>query len=68
MPVENWDGARIRFDVEAYAQASVAGRVGRLIFFPSQFTQLNLLMDPMCDWTLEAQQKVGSPGRQAGTR
>lgn len=29
MPVENWDGAGIRFDVERpRAQASVGGRVG----------------------------------------
>lgn len=31
--------------------------------FTSQFTQYNLLMDPMYGWTLEAQQKAGIPGR-----
>lgn len=70
MPVENWDGARIRFNVERRpgTQASVAGRVGGLIFFPSQGTQLNVLVDPVHGWTWEAQEKAGSPGRQAGTR
>ena len=49
-PVENWDGARIRFDVEKRPRGQALGgdRVGRLGFFPSQFTQLNLLMDPRC--------------------
>lgn len=63
MPMENGDGARIRFGVERSpgTQASVGGRVGGLIFFPSPFIQLNLLMDPVCGWTLlQAQQRLES--------
>lgn len=47
MQMENWDGARIRFHVEKRPGAQAwAGGSWRVEFFPSQLTQMNLLMDP----------------------
>lgn len=67
-PVENWDGARIRLDVEKRpeAQASVEVELEGWVFFhvyPVESADSGLQMF----LTLKAQQKAGSPGRQVGT-